>query len=101
MLNSFQNLHNIGYTHNDIKPGNIMIDIAPDNRSQIKTTLIDFGFSHGFLSSSGKHLKMDDVETFQGNLSFSSLQQMSFKTTSRRDDLISLTYLMLSLLNRF
>ena len=64
LLVSLQNLHNIGYTHNDIKPGNIMIDMASDDRSQIKATLIDFGFSHGFLSSSGKHLNMKDVETF-------------------------------------
>jgi hypothetical protein len=44
---------------------------------------------------------MKPLETFKGNISFSSLGQMNFESTSRKDDLISLTYLMIVLLNGF
>jgi hypothetical protein len=36
-----------------------------------------------------------------GNIHFSSLRQMLFNNTSRKDDLVSLVYLLLSLLNGF
>ena len=37
---------------------------------------------------------------FQGNILFASLNQMEFRQTSRRDDLISLFFLLVYLLNR-
>lgn len=95
-------LHKAGYTHNDIKPGNIMIDKSKiDSNSCVKATLIDFGFAQKFVNSEREHMKMKSLETFKGNISFSSLNQMNFSTTSRRDDLISLSYLMLVMLNGF
>lgn len=42
----------------------------------------------------GEHFEQVDTELFQGNLIFSSLNQLNFKSTSRRDDLISLAYMM-------
>ena len=41
-----------------------------------------------------EHFEQVDTEMFQGNLIFSSLNQLNFKSTSRRDDLISLAYMM-------
>jgi hypothetical protein len=41
-----------------------------------------------------EHFEQADTELFQGNLIFSSLNQLNFKSTSRRDDLISLAYMM-------
>jgi serine/threonine protein kinase len=46
----------VGYTHNDIKPSNLMIDFQDD--STLKVTLIDFGFAKKFLESQTKtHIK--------------------------------------------
>jgi serine/threonine protein kinase len=46
----------VGYTHNDIKPSNLMIDF-PDYAT-LKVTLIDFGFAKKFLESKTKiHIK--------------------------------------------
>jgi hypothetical protein len=42
----------------------------------------------------GEHFEQVDTEVFQGNLIFSSLNQLNFQSTSRRDDLISLAYMM-------
>ena len=39
MFEALEILHQVGYTHNDIKPGNIMLD---DNLNMI---LIDIGFT--------------------------------------------------------
>ena len=39
-------------------------------------------------------------ETFHGNVVFSSLNQLKFHATSRRDDLISLFYLLIYLLKQ-
>ena len=89
----------IGYTHNDIKPANIMIDKI--DKSDSKVTLIDFGFATRFLSKHKEHLAREQTQTFKGNISFSSLNQMDFWSTSRRDDIISLGYMMVVILNGF
>jgi hypothetical protein len=39
------------------------------------------------------------VDTFQGNLLFASPYQLQFHATSRRDDLYSLVYLLMYMLN--
>ena len=62
---------------------------------QIK--LIDFGVARPYLDNDGNHIKMSD-STFTGNIIFSSKNGMANKSLSRRDDLISLTYVLLYLL---
>ena len=42
---------------------------------------------------------VDNVPVFKGNMAFASLNQLEFKTPSRRDDMISLCYLLSFLLN--
>lgn len=40
------------------------------------------------------------MKVFRGNIMFASPNQLNFRTTSRRDDLISLVYLMIYMLNQ-
>ena len=47
--------------------------------------------------NSGKHVPKKLLSEFRGNFLFASLNQLNFKTTSRRDDLISLFYLLVNL----
>lgn len=47
----------------------------------------------------GSHLKQQKCETFNGSFIFSSPNEISFKTTSRKDDLISLAFMMMYLMN--
>lgn len=57
--------------------------------------IIDFGFATRFLDKKTKaHLDKDEIDVFRGNMVFASLNQLKFYTTSRRDDLISLFYLL-------
>ena len=91
VLKSLQTLHSIGITHNDIKPENIMLDEVSSDKEEYKATLIDFGLSTKYQNNKGEHYKVKEVESFAGNIVFSSLNQMNFKTNGRRDDIISLT----------
>ena len=83
LLNSLEGLHNTGRVHNDIKPENIMVD------EKCQTSLIDFGMVEKF---SDKPQKADD---FLGNLMFASQSKLAFNKTTRKDDLISLAYLLI------
>jgi vaccinia related kinase len=51
ILDSLRILHQVGYTHNDIKPNNIMID------KDLNVTLIDLGFTTKFMESADRHIK--------------------------------------------
>ena len=63
--------------------------------------LIDFGFATRYLNArTGQNVECKDIEEFRGNIIFASHNQMEFKSTSRRDDLISLFYLIVYLLGR-
>ena len=55
--------------------------------------LVDFGSAELF-KKEGKHVSCEIVETFKGNCVFASLNHLEFKTTSCKDDLISLVYLL-------
>ena len=102
LIDALELIHSLGYTHNDIKTDNIMLDISPTNPADITATLIDFGFFQEFLNTkTGQHIVRSDLNMFRGNLIFASPGQMDFHTTSRKDDLISICYLMIMLINRF
>jgi hypothetical protein len=65
-----------------------------------KIFLVDFGFCDKFVDKYGRHLGKDYVmESFRGNFTFATSRQLEFKKPSRRDDLISLGYLLVYLLN--
>ena len=51
VFNALENLHSIGYTHNDIKPENIMIDQA------MEVTLIDLGYAKKFMNYKKKFVE--------------------------------------------
>ena len=102
-----QNIHEAGYVYNDLKLDNIMIGYGkkPIKSNEGKSLLegfslhlVDFGFATKYISK-GVHIECSDVPTFRGNMMFSSLNQLNFKTPSRRDDMIALCYLLSFLLN--
>lgn len=59
--------------------------------------LIDFGHCTDYLDKQGDHIDHKDVDTFWGNILMSSSNALDYKTTSRKDDLISLLYLLIFL----
>jgi hypothetical protein len=56
--------------------------------------LIDFGFAEKFRNLNGTHIVQEDADFFRGNMIFASMNQFNFKKTSRKDDLVSLCYML-------
>ena len=52
-----------------------------------------------YIDNNGVHKPMDQMKEFKGNLIFASTSVVSFNRPSRKDDLISLSYFLLFLLN--
>lgn len=65
-----------------------------------KINIIDFGFATRYKEKiTGELISKKSLPTFKGNAAFASLNQMKFRSTCRRDDLISLFYLMTYMLH--
>jgi serine/threonine protein kinase len=86
-------IHDAGYVHNDVKPSNLMFDSCK------KLHLIDFGCATRYVDDKRQHISKGQVEKFKGNIQFASVNQLGYNKTSRRDDFISLLYLLVYLLN--
>jgi hypothetical protein len=52
-----------------------------------------------YVDEDGNHLPNDEMEKFKGNLIFATLNTLNFNRPSRKDDLISLCYLLFNMLN--
>jgi serine/threonine protein kinase len=63
--------------------------------------LIDYGSSLEYLDHDGKHFSNSSQNKFKGNTIIASSNVMKFGRPSRKDDLISLIYLVLSLTREF
>ena len=73
---------------------------ATDDKSPMRCVLIDFGYCKKYLDKDNSHIdEKEEVELFKGNIMYASYGQMKFKKTSRKDDLISLCYIMIYLIN--
>lgn len=64
-----------------------------------KIYLIDFGLTHKFVDENGFHNKKTYIKNFSGNFLFASLNSCRGFNKSRRDDVESLFYLLIFLLN--
>ena len=99
LLDQLEMLHSIGKIYNDLKMDNVLIspDLKPP-RTLNRYTLIDFGLCSDYLESNGDHKTNENQGMFQGNLALASANALEYMTTSRKDDLISLLYLLIYLL---
>jgi casein kinase I homolog HRR25 len=101
-----EELHSIGCVHNDLKLDNICVGYpnAGDELDQLK--LIDFGIASSYANikslfrepkKDDEHIEMES-QRFKGNYAFCSPNALRNKSTSRRDDLLSLLYILIFLL---
>jgi serine/threonine protein kinase len=103
LLDDLKTIHDAGYTFNDLKLDNIVVGDAPElsnaKDSLHKIRIIDFGLAKKYIDEDGKHISAQVEQLFQGNIIFASKNAFNMVTLSRRDDLISLCYLMIYMLN--
>jgi serine/threonine protein kinase len=90
-------IHSKNIIHRDIKPENFLIGLKDPNIIYI----IDFGSCKKYRSSkTGKHVTPKNTNKFSGTILFSSANVLRGKEPSRRDDLISLGYLLIFLIKK-
>jgi len=98
--------------YNDLKPDNVLVGNKPlrslrkkqvitdeDLTEYSKIKLVDFGLVTRYLDEQGKHIENGVSDKFKGSMLFASKYVFNFTMTSRRDDLISLCYLLIFLMD--
>ena len=82
LITAFEHMHSIGRVHNDLKPSNVLMN---EKGSAI---LIDYGLCQKFE-------KTDKKSCFYGNIMFAGIRKLGYKMTSRKDDMLSLAYMLI------
>jgi serine/threonine protein kinase len=88
LFKTIENIHNRGIIHRDLKPNNIMLGY--DNKYYI----IDFGFSKSYLDNNNNHNVLKETHSFIGTPNYASLNIHNGYEGSRRDDMISIGYIL-------
>lgn len=87
-------LHDKLLLHRDIKPSNFVFGLESDTN---KLYLVDFGFAKRY-DYDGKHIQEKNIRHIIGSLNFVSLNVHNLIEPSRRDDVESCIYIMLTML---
>ena len=95
LIQSMKYIHSFGYCHGDIKPENVML-----TRDYKRVYLIDFGLAKAFMMGK-KHIEYKEKVSPSGTLRFMSVNVNEWKKMSRRDDLISLGYMIIYLQTKY
>lgn len=94
IIKIIQTLHLKCLLHRDIKPSNFLFGIGTNTN---KLFLVDFGFSKRF-DYNGKHIDEKKINNIIGSPNFVSLNIHQGIEPSRRDDLESCVYIILTML---
>lgn len=92
-IDLLRTIHSLGYVHRDIKPDNMMIG----RRYPSEIQLVDFGLVAKYRS--GRHHIADEGEGhgLRGTITYASIRSHKGRRLTRRDDLESFAYTLLTL----
>ena len=97
IIDRLEYIHSKDIVYRDVKPENFLIGIEQPNVIYI----VDFGLCKKYRSSkTGKHILPKLTGKFNGTLKYASPNVVRGKESSRRDDLISVGYLLINLLKK-
>jgi len=104
LLEQLRIIHAAGYTYNDLKLDNVLVGECRDEPNYKYTRhrirIIDFGLVKHWLDPiTNEHTKKKRERYFQGNMIFASKNAFNLFTQSRRDDLMSLCYVLLYIID--
>ena len=91
LLERLEYIHSRNYIHRDIKPHNFLVS----KKNEGLIYIIDFGLAKKYRSERGNHVKFAITKHITGTPRFCSINAMRGVEQSRRDDLESLSYLIL------
>jgi len=91
MLEALESMHELGYVHRDIKPGNVCIGNGREGIREFY--LIDFGLARKYVDDDGKVIPERKDTTFRGTTTYASVYAHEGKEQSARDDLFSTLYI--------
>ena len=94
IINRIKVLHENQLLHRDIKPSNFLFGLEKDTT---KLYLVDFGFSKRYIYN-GNHIQEKKITKILGSPNFVSLNIHNHIEPSRRDDLESCIYIVLTML---
>lgn len=93
MINRLEYVHQMSHLHRDLKPDNFVV--SSQNGYQIY--LIDFGLARRYcqlINNRVEHIKQVKMQSFTGTARYASVSAQQQYTTSRRDDLESVGYIL-------
>ena len=94
IIKRIQSLHNNCLLHRDIKPSNFVFGNEDDTN---KLFLIDLGFAKRY-DYNGIHIEQKNINHIVGSLNFVSINVHNHIEPSRRDDIESCIYVILTML---
>lgn len=94
IIKRIQTLHEKCLIHRDIKPSNFLFGIDSETN---KIFLVDFGFAKRY-DYDGSHIEEKNINKIIGSVNFVSLNIHNLIEPSRRDDLESCIYIILTML---
>lgn len=92
LITLMQTIHELHVIHRDIKPDNFMVKNG-------ELFLIDFGLAHVCIDQDSQHIENTQQTEITGNIRFCSYYVMIGHRPSVRDDIISLGYMFLYIIN--
>lgn len=74
-------------------------DLANSEHTMHKIRLIDYGLCTKYVDHNGQHIEQKKEQKFLGNTTFASINSLNLVSLGRRDDLISLCYILLYIID--